>query len=181
MTQPSLGKLFRMDDRMRGRHPRPGAVWVGLAPLPLVLLAGWSHVWIGPWGAGAAIAALALWAWVNPRLYGVRHRAASWRARAVFGERVWLNRAAVPIPSRHAVGARLALAAIGLGVVLGIGGTVLTLFWLALAGATLAMLGRIWFQSRMVRLYRDMKDRDPIYRFWLRLPANDNRRRSRAA
>lgn len=174
-------KFIRMDDRTWDRHANRWSVWTRFAVLPLLFLACWSHTWIGPWGAGAAISAMALWLWVNPRIFPAPRRRDGWHDHAVFGERVWLNRHKVPIPSHHAERAYALSALAVLGFAIGIAGAVINHIWLMLIGAFLTYAGKIWFLDRMVWLYRDMKDRDPIYRSWMRMPDNDNRQRKRAA
>lgn len=181
MTDYWIERFFRMDDRTWDRHADGRSIWTRFALLPLLFLACWSHVWIGPWGAGAAISMVALCLWVNPRLFPPTRRNDTWQAKATFGERVWLNRHRVPVPRHHAnIAHSLAAIALG-GFVLGIGGAVLNHFWLTVIGLAVNLTGKIWFLDRMVWLYQDMKDRDPIYRSWLRMPDNDNRPRKKAA
>ena len=68
-----------------------------------------------------------------------------------------------------------------MGFVVGIYGALANHLWLVLTGAFMTYAGKIWFLDRMVWLYQDMMDKDPIYRSWLRMPNNDNRRSKRAA
>ena len=170
-----------MDERTWDRHASGWSVWTRFATLPFLFLACWSHVWIGPWGAGAAISAIALWLWVNPRLFAPPKRTDTWHARATFGERVWLNRSRVPIPDHHVRVANALVVMTVIGFVAGIYGAATNSLWLALSGALMTYVGKMWFLNRMVGLYQDMKDKDPIYRSWLRMPGNDNRKRDRAA
>jgi hypothetical protein len=39
--------------------------------------------------------------------------------------------------------------------------------WFTVFGATLVILGKLWFIDRMVWLYGDMKDTNPEYQSWL--------------
>lgn len=181
MYERWIEQLFRMDDRTWDRHASGWSVWTRFATLPFLFLACWSHTWIGPWGAAAAVSALALWSWVNPRLFPPPRHTDTWHAKATFGERVWLNREKVPIPLHHARMARLLSLLAALGFAVGIAGAIANHLWLTLFGGFIAYFGKFWFLDRMVWLYQDMKDKDPIYRSWLRVPGNDNRQRRRAA
>lgn len=181
MQKSRTEQFFRMDDRTWDRHASGLNVWTRFATLPFLFLAGWSHVWIGPWGAGAAVSAVALWLWVNPRLFPLPVRTDTWHAKATFGERVWVNRARVPIPVSHARNAQSLTILTVLGFLSGFYGALANHFWIMLAGALATYVGKVWFLNAMVLLYQDMKDKDPIYRSWLRVPSNDNRKRDRAA
>ncbi len=84
-----------------------------------------------------------------------------WMTRATFGERIWLNRKAAPVPLhyRRAVGVILGISLAGLPL---LGWGLWTLNgWATLFGLTLSLLGKFWFLDRMVWLYGDMRDTDP--------------------
>ena len=96
--------------------------------LPLFALAVWSRVWIG-WWAVLVVALVCVWAWWNPRAFPPPSSTDTWAAKGTFGERVFLNRKALPIPDHHfdvvtagwAIGHLTDpayLAAIGLGTVI---------------------------------------------------------------
>lgn len=181
MQKRFIEQFFRMDERSWERHATGWSVWTRFATLPFLFLACWSHVWIGPWGAGAAISAIALWLWVNPRILPLPSRPDTWQAKATFGERVWLNRFQIPIPANH-VKIALGLSALAsAGFLTGLYGALTNSLWLTLVGGALTYGGKLLFLDRMVRLYHDMKDKDPIYGSWLRIPSNDNRKRRDAA
>lgn len=161
-----IARLFAMDARVWERHANPWSVWTRVAAFPLLVLAIWSRAWLG-WWALAPVAAMIVFLWLNPRLFPPPASTRSWASRAVLGERVWLNRAQVPIPEHHR---RMAVI---LGIV-PLGGLV-PLIWgvaaydvaLTMLGLAVAMLGKLWFVDRMVWLFEDMKER-PEYRDWLR-------------
>jgi hypothetical protein len=136
-------------------------------PCAALILAGWSRVWIG-WWAALPFGALLLWAWLNPRVFSPPAFTDSWAAKAAFGERVWLNRDRVSIPPHHRLAPRLLTVVALLGTALVIWGVVALAVWPTLLGAVLAYGGKLWFTDRMVWLYEDMKDADPVYRSWLR-------------
>lgn len=163
----AVARLFRMDERTWERHASPWSVWTRVATFPLLLLAVWSHAWIGLW-ALPAVGLVVVWLWLNPRLFPPPARRDSWSAMATFGERVWLNRKAVPIPSHHARMANCLSLVAALGAVPAFTGAFLNDLPMTVTGAALVMLGKLWFCDRMVWLYQDMKDRDPAYAAWLR-------------
>jgi hypothetical protein len=159
-------RLMAMDDAAWARHANPLSVYSRVSILPLMTLAIWSHLWLG-WGALAPVALVLIWTWWNPRAFGPPATTDSWAARGTFGERVFLNRAKVPIPPHHAQWARILTLTAGLGVVpwayrvwqLDPG---LTLF-----GLSLMVGGKLWFFDRMVWLYQDMQAQRPEYAKWL--------------
>lgn len=163
-----IARLFRMTDSVWARHANGWSVWTRIASFPLIVLALWSHAWIGWLGAVAAVAAVAVWIWLNPRIFAVPAHTDSWASKVTFGERVWLNRKAVAIPAHHATMAQLLSGVAGIGFVVAVVGAVTTSIWPTLVGVILVYGGKLWFCDRMVWLYEDMKDRDPTYRSWLR-------------
>jgi hypothetical protein len=157
--------LFRMDDHTWQRHANPWSVWTRVASLPLLLLAIWSHAWLGAW-ALIPLALVAIWLWLNPRLFPPPSKKSSWSARATFGERVWLNRRHVPIPDHHARMAHILTAVSALGFIAAAIGSFLNELLAAVAGGLVAWFAKMWFCDRMVWLYDDMKDKHPLYASW---------------
>ncbi|MCH2067336.1 MAG: hypothetical protein MK208_08895 [Shimia sp.] len=119
-------------------------------------------------GALLPVALVVLWTWWNPRAFAPPSSTENWAAHGTFGERVFLNRKTVPIPSHHT---RWAIA---LGVVSGVG--MVPWIWglwqldlgMTLFGLSLMIGGKLWFVDRMVWLYQDMKDAHPDYAAWAR-------------
>ncbi len=163
----SFERLMGMSDDTWERHASPWSVWTRIATWPFIMLALWSPHWIGWWSA-LPIAALALWTWLNPRLFPPPVSTDNWASKATFGERVWLARDEHPIPAHHERAALVATAIAGAGAVLMVAGAVLALPPLFLAGGTAAFLGKVWFCDRMVWLFEDMKHARPELRDWLR-------------
>jgi hypothetical protein len=161
-----LAWLHRLDTAAWERHASPWSVWTRFPILPAAVVVLFARGALGGWTVGL-LAALALWSWLNPRAFPPPRSTAGWASRAVMGERVWLNRAAVPLPpgSGRAVGLALAVTLLGLP----------PLAWgvwrlapgPALAGLALTLGGKLWFLDRMVRLFDAMRDH-PAYRGWLR-------------
>jgi hypothetical protein len=74
----------------------------------------------------------------------------------VLGERLWLNRRNVPIPSHHRIAPNV-LSGIGaLGLVPLVYGLWRLDLCATLIGTILVYAGKLWFIDRMVWLYRDM-------------------------
>ncbi|NKX44628.1 hypothetical protein HCU73_08505 [Roseibacterium sp. KMU-115] len=148
--------LSGQDDDAWARHTHPLSVWtrIGLG-LPVLILAGWSRVWIGPWWL-LAMAAAVLFLWLNPRMTPVPRSTDNWGARAVLGERRWVRTRRSDLPPWHrtvplvlALGSACGHVAVLYGVV------VLDPYWTALGYAT-GMLCKLWYLDRMVWLDRDM-------------------------
>lgn len=161
-------RLMLMDEEAWQRHAHPFSVWSRVfLGLPLLILAIWSRVWIGTWWLLALAAAL-IFLWLNPRMAPIPRHTDTWASKAVFGERVWLNRGAVPVPAHHRLVPHLLTALSALGIpFLGWGLYALEI-WPTLMGAALVYLGKMWFVDRMVWLYEDMKQNNPEYAGWLR-------------
>ncbi|MEM8877067.1 MAG: DUF6653 family protein [Pseudomonadota bacterium] len=162
-----FARAMTMDDATWDRHANPWSVWTRVATLPLLLLAIYSAHWIGWWSL-APVAAACLWVWYNPRAFPPPATTDSWAARGTLGERVWLNRANIPIPAHHARAAIVLSVISTLGVPVCIFGLVVADPWAVIAGGTIIYAGKLWFVDRMVWLYQDMQDAHPDYASWLR-------------
>lgn len=162
-----IASAFRMDEATWQRHANPWSVYTRMATVPFIVLAFWSPAWIGWWSL-VPIAIVFVWLWFNPRVFPPPKSTNNWASKAVFGERVWLNRKNVPIPAHHSRAANL-LSVLGtIGVPAFLYGIVTQELWPALFGMALTFVGKLWFIDRMVWLYEDMKDATPEYRSWLR-------------
>ncbi|MEM8699328.1 MAG: DUF6653 family protein, partial [Pseudomonadota bacterium] len=162
MIMRAIAKLFAMDPTTWERHANPWSAWTRLPVLPLICLAIWAREWIGAWCL-LPLALLALWTWVNPRAFPPPVSTRSWAARAVMGERVWLNRQNVAIPRHHAVWAGL----LSVGPALGMAPLIWSLWalqiWPLILGLVVVLGGKLWFLDRMVWLYDDMARQHPDY------------------
>lgn len=155
-----------MSDATWRRHASPWSVWTRIPILPCIAAVLQAREALGPW-AWAVVAALVVWAAVNPRAFPPPRTTRSWASRATFGERVWLNRGTVAILPGHARMAHLLSLIAALGLVPTIYGIVTLEPWATAFGVTLATGAKLWFCDRMVWLFEDMKDADPTYRSWL--------------
>lgn len=158
-------KLMRMSPEIWQRHTNPWSGWSRVAALPLISLAVWSRIWIGPW-AIAPVALALLWLWVNPRLFPPPQNTDNWMSQGVLGERVWLNRHKVPIPQHHLRIGHILNAISALATLPYLAGLIWLDLWATLFGMSVIMLAKLWFVDRMVWLYADMRPRHPEYAAW---------------
>ena len=158
---------MKMDDATWMRHANPLSVWTRFSCLPLIVLAIWSRAWIG-WWCLVPLALALFWTWINPRAFPPPAFTDNWASKGTFGERVFLNREAIPVPPHHK---RWAVVLAGLSVTglpfLVWGLWQLSVSW-TLLGLVLIVLPKVWFVDRMVWLYEDMKDAAPEYADWLK-------------
>ncbi|MHC5653821.1 DUF6653 family protein [Stappia sp. ICDLI1TA098] len=175
--KPGSAGLLGMDSETWHRHASGWSVWTRFATLPFLYLALWSHAWLG-WPAALGLLALvAVWLWINPRLFPPPRRFDTWHARATFGERVWLNRLVVPIPAGDNRRAMALSLVTGVGFFLGVWGALSTNLPALVAGTVLTYAGKMAFLAVMAKLYDRMRDAHPVYRSWSVVPDNDNRTR----
>ena len=147
--------LMGMTGPVWDRHANPLSGWTRLAILPVLALAIRSRVWIGWWSVLPALAVV-LWAFANPRAFPPPADHGAWMTRAVLGERWFLARGKVSLPSHHVRWARILGAAAALGLLpLAFGLWHLNAF-AVLTGLVLTVGGKLWFLDRMVWLYADM-------------------------
>lgn len=161
-----ISKAFRMDESTWQRHANPWSVYTRMATLPLLIMAVWSRAWWG-WWALVPILLVLLWIWLNPRLFPPPQSTDNWASKAVLGERVWLNRKAVPVPKHHQILPNILSTIAALGGVVMIYGLVKLEIYPTLLGAVVAFLAKLWFVDRMVWLYDDMSATHETYRSWL--------------
>lgn len=149
----SLEGLMGMSDRVWRRHANPCSGLTRFTALPLLILAIWSRVWVGPW-AWAFVGLAVFWIWANPRVFPEPASWGHWMSRGVMGERIYIDHYD-EIPAHHRrAGRLLALAAVPGVCVLAYGLWALWVDW-TIAGAVLAVLPKVWFVDRMVWLHGD--------------------------
>ena len=161
-----LARSFRMSDAVWQRHTNPWSVWTRFMALPLLVVAIWSRTWFG-WWALVPIAVVATWIWLNPRVFPRPASKRNWASKAVLGERVWLNRAAVPVPGHHLRMVRVLTAVTGAGTLALVYGLAFLDVLTTVLGLTVTVLGKCWFLDRMVWLFEDMVEVHAAYREWL--------------
>ncbi len=155
-------------------HASSWSVWTRFATLPFLVLAIWSHTWIGVAWACALTLAVIIWLWFNPRLFAAPKNFNTWAARATFGERVWLNRSVTPIPQPLTYMALAFSAITGLGFIFAIWGAIETIPILIFAGIAFTFGGKLAFLELMARIYDLKRHSHPLYTAWTQIPDNDN-------
>lgn len=161
----SIARAFALDDAAWRRHANPWSVALRNTVLPLLVLAFFSRLWLGWWALVPVVLAL-LWTWLNPRIFPEPVTFDHWASKAVFGERVWLNRDAVPVPARHRIVPNILSVVSGIGMLAVLWGVLVFGLWPILFGMALVYCGKLWFLDRMVWLWEDMKDSAEEYRSW---------------
>lgn len=161
-----IATLFQMDDETWARHANPWSVFTRATVLPLFIIAVWSRVWLGWWSL-VWVAGVLVWNWVNPRLFAKPASTQNWASQSVLGERVWINRDAVPVPAHHRVFPNVLNAIALVGVLFVTWGLIALAPWPTLFGLCVTYAGKFWFLDRMVWLYKDMRSADPTYQSWL--------------
>lgn len=155
-----------MSDEVWRRHANPLSVITRYSSIPLLIAAIWSRAWLG-WWCLLPIAAVAIWIWLNPRLFPVPASTENWASKAVLGERVWLNRKTMPIPAHHALAANVLNGVNVAGALLLCVGLYQLAPWPTALGFTITFFGKTWFLDRMVWLFEDMIHTSGEYRSWL--------------
>lgn len=164
--EEKTSKLFMMDEETWMRHANPWSGWTRFTSLPLIYLAVWSRKWL-KWFALLPMALVALWVWLNPRLFEKPSSTDNWMSKVTFGERVMANREDVPVPEHHLPVLKATRLVTSAGMLLSIYGLAKYEKWPTAFGMALTMLGKTWYMDRMVWLYEEMKGADPEYASWL--------------
>jgi hypothetical protein len=159
-------KLMSMSDDVWLRHASGWSVWTRVLTFPPLLLAIWSHRWIGGW-AVLPVALLLVWTWLNPRVFPPPRSTDRWHSKATFGERIWLERRTVAIPDHHRRLPHLLNAVAGFGGLLAVVAAWLGWLWPCVLGTALLYAGKLWYLDRMVWLYDEVAAREPRFRIWL--------------
>lgn len=153
-----LAKIFRLNDKNWLKHANPWSVYTRYTVLPIIILAGWSRVWINQWWP-LALGIAIIWAFVNPIIFPKPKSFNSWASKAVFGERFYLQRKTMELPDIHKTRLYGLLKFISfIGFLISVYATVNLLWIEAIFGVFITYLSKSWFLDRMVWLYEDMKN-----------------------
>jgi len=126
------------------------------------VLTFWTRKWIGAWCLAPGLL-IFIWAHLYPLFLNRRISPPNWAARAMLGERIFLNRDKVEIPAAHNLPLHALLALIAsTGVILIIWSVVFYSVWGVVLGLAMAGFGRGWFLDRMVWLYEDIRKEHEI-------------------
>jgi hypothetical protein len=146
-----IARTFSMDEESWRRHANPWSVWTRFAAIPAMILAVWSREWLG-WGALFPVGLVAVWLWLNVKVFRPVETPVAWASRGIYGERLWLlDRAAVP-PGHRIVLRWLILPGLA-GFALIIWGLVRLEIWPTLFGATILVMAQLWRIDRFSLLY----------------------------
>ena len=150
-----MGRAFGLDAAGWARHANPWSVYTRI-PVPVLLAAAvWTRAWLG-WWCLLPVAAVCVWAAVNPRAFPPPADLDAWASRGVLGETFWNDRRATPVPVRHRVAPWVLTAVNTAGLPLIVWGLVAPDFWILATGLVVQSAGKLWFIDRMVWLYDDM-------------------------
>ena len=174
MLASILDKILRvasasmsMSEEVWFRHANPWSGWTRFATYPFLILAFWSRAWIGIWFL-IPVAVVFIWVWLNPRIFSKPKSTNNWMSKGVFGEKIFTGRkkAKTQIPAHHVTAASITTMISMIGVAILVYGLVVLEIWPAVAGASIGILGKVWYVDRMVWLYEDVKH-IPEYKEWL--------------
>jgi hypothetical protein len=163
--EEKIAKVFHLTGDNWMRHANPWSVGTRYSVLPIIVLAFWSRIWIGWWCAIPAALSLA-WMFLNPVFFRKPRSTRNWASKSVLGERVWMNRKNIAVPSHHGKMPAILNMISSLGMLLCILSIIWLWLWPAVLGVALAYLGKSWYLDRMVWIFEDMKE-IPEYGKWL--------------
>jgi len=161
-------KSMSMDDETWQRHSSPWSVYSRFTTLPLISLAFWSREWFEVYSI-VFIALSFLWVWLNPRLFSAPKKTNNWASMGTFGERIYLNRANEVIPIHHISTCRVLQCLSAMGLPFFFYGLYYLDIWILILGNFWIMVFKAWFVDRMVWLYMDMKECNPVYQTWFKI------------
>lgn len=147
----AIAGAFRMTDETWRRHANPWSVYTRFAAIPPLLLAIWSRTWIG-WWALAAVAVVAVWLWLNPRVFRPVDRPTAWASRGIYGERIWATERARLSPAQRGAFRWIAIPGV-VGAALLLWGMVALDVWPTVFGTSLVVLAQLWRIDRLAACY----------------------------
>ncbi|NOR31028.1 MAG: hypothetical protein GQ539_08020 [Sulfitobacter sp.] len=146
-----------MNDTVWARHANPWSGWSRVSVLPLLVLAAWSRIWI-EWWTLIPVAAVLLWALLNPRVFPPPASIDNWMSKGVLGERLWISRSEGAVSAHHAPILRALSVAVALGSVMLVAGVIMLDLTLTMTGLSIAMLSKLWMLDRMVWIYMEAEE-----------------------
>lgn len=140
----------------------------------LLTAALWTQVWLGIWGALLVAIGVLACVITLPSLVGETGKTTAWAKQVSFGEKVWLNRLFLPVPATDSARLTTLYLVFWMGGLIALLGGFLMSPILSLTGLLVAHAAQFVSFVKLVQLYRTMKDKTPLYRFWTAVPQNDN-------
>jgi hypothetical protein len=150
----AIARAFSMSDDAWMRHANPWSVWTRFAAIPPLVLSIWSRAWIG-WWCLLPLAVVAVWLWLNPRVFPPVEHPTAWASKGIHGEMVWARRR-TDVPPAHRTAFRLVAVPGIVGIALLAWGLVALDVWPTVTGAVLVVLAQLWRIDRLVWMYEDM-------------------------
>ena len=163
--ESKTAKIFKLNDKNWMRHSNPWSAWTRVPIIIFLAIAIWSREWIGYYSL-IPIGIVLFWTFINPRVFPPPKSTKNWTSRAVFGERVWINRKKHPIAQHHLTMIMILNTISFLGLPFYIYGLWKLHFWITLTGIILVLLGKFWFLDRMVWIYNEEKEKKQEYKDW---------------
>lgn len=161
-------KAMSMDDSAWAKHSSPWSVYSRFSILPLLTSAIASREWLG-WYALIPTLVVLAWVWLNPRIFPAPNSTNNWASMGTFGERIYLNRNKEDlIPKHHLIMCKILMLLQLLGLPVWLYGVYSLQIESMVFGTLWLMATKAWFVDRMVWIYQDVKDLNPIYQSWLR-------------
>ncbi|MCX2722978.1 DUF6653 family protein [Roseibium salinum] len=158
-----------------GKPTKPAATYTRLIAPGLLTAALWTHIWLGVTGSVLVTMAAVLVLVSISRLPVASAHRNGWATLVGFGERIWLNRLAIPIPPQINHRLIVLYLVIWTGNLAALLGALTALPLLSATGLLVAYTAQSVSYQTLIQLYRVMQDKDPLYRFWTARTANDNK------
>jgi len=144
-----------------------------LAPV-LLTACLWSKIWLGTAGAiSLCLGALVLMV-LAPKVLATPFEHITWARQVGFGEKVWLNRIFIPVPQNLNYRLTTLYLVFWSGTLVALWGAFASLPILSATGLAVAYSAQVTCFGKLIQLYRVMRDKYPLYRFWAASPVNDN-------
>jgi hypothetical protein len=160
-------KIMAMNDDVWTRHSSPLSVYTRFTVLPLLSLAVWSRAWIGIYSLIPIIISI-LWIWLNPRVFKAPKHTDTWASKGTFGERVYLLRNELGIPSHHLKAVRILMTLSFFGLPFLIYGLYRFDIYSVIIGNIIVMTFKAWVVDRMVWIFDDMAEIHPEFKNWIK-------------
>lgn len=150
----STTRVTKNPDHWR-RHANPWSVWTRLAGVPVVAIVIHARVWIGWWSL-LGVGLVALWMYLNVRVFPRARTDRRWEARAIFGEKFWLERKHRAIPPHHLRMVVILNVASSLSVLPMAYGLAVLDPWATAVGVVGLVGGQLWVLDRYSWIYADL-------------------------
>lgn len=134
----------------------------------------WTQIWLSFWSALLVAIAVLVFVIALPKLIGETGKNSGWAKQVSFGEKIWLNRLFLPVPASDSARLTTLYLVFWMGSLIALLGGFLTSPILSLTGLIVAYAAQFVSFGKLVQLYRTMKEKTPLYRFWTAVPQNDN-------